>query len=88
MKRKFNALKNVVLVTAFLLPVQVMAQDEVNDLIKGSPADATKLINAYLGPAFKGFGLGLNSGWATSARTAGALRFDLRVSVAAASSPT
>ncbi len=88
MKRNFNALKKAVLFSIFLLPLQVMAQDEVNDLIKGSPADATKLINAYLSPAFKGFGLGLNSGWATSARTAGALRFDVRVSVAAASSPT
>ncbi|WP_293300749.1 DUF6588 family protein [Pedobacter sp. UBA4863] len=87
MKNRFRALKNMVLFSAFLLPLNLMAQDEVGDLIIGSPADATKLINAYAAPAFKGFGLGLNSGWANSAKSIGAFRFDLRVTVTAAMSP-
>ena len=77
----------MVLFSAFLLPLNLMAQDEVGDLIVGSPADATKLINAYAAPAFKGFGLGLNSGWANSAKSIGAFRFDLRVTATAAMSP-
>lgn len=77
----------MVLLSAFLLPCNLMAQDEIGDLIIGSPADATKLINAYAAPAFKGFGLGLNSGWANSAKSIGAFRFDLRVTATAAMSP-
>ncbi len=87
MKTNFNTLQKTILLAALLLPLNVMAQDEANALIKGSPADATKLINAYFGPAFKGFGLGLNSGWATSAKTAGTFRFDLRITGTAAMSP-
>lgn len=88
MNKKINTLQKTILLAALLLPINVMAQDEANALIKGSPADATKLINAYFGPAFKGFGLGLNSGWATSAKTAGAFRFDLRITGTVAMSPT
>jgi len=87
MEKKFKALKNTVLLSAFLLPLNLMAQDEVGDLIKGTPSDATKLINAYANPAFKGFGLGLNSGWANSAKSIGVFRFDLRITVTAAMSP-
>lgn len=88
MEKKFLALKNLVLLGAFLLPFNVMAQDEIGDLIKGSASDATKLINAYASPAFKGFGLGLNSGWTNSAKSIGAFRFDLRITVTAAMAPT
>ncbi len=88
MENKFRAFKNTILLSAFLLPLNLMAQDEVGDLIKGTPADATKLINAYANPAFKGFGLGLNSGWANSAKSIGVFRFDLRITATLAMSPT
>lgn len=88
MEIKFRALRNTVLLSAFFMPLSLMAQDEVGDLIKGTPADATKLINAYANPAFKGFGLGLNSGWANSAKSIGAFRFDLRITATLAMSPT
>lgn len=87
MEKKFRALRNLGLLSAFLLPLTSAAQDEVGDLFKGTPADATKLINAYANPAFKGFGLGLNSGWANSAKSIGVFRFDLRITATAAISP-
>lgn len=56
----------------------VFAQSDVSDLIKSSPADATKLAQAYLKPLFKGFGVGLNTGWNNTAHSKNLLRFDLR----------
>ncbi|MHB1178446.1 MAG: DUF6588 family protein [Daejeonella sp.] len=63
------------------------AQGDVSDLIKSSPADATKLASAYLKPLFKGFGIGLNSGWNNSAHSKNFLRFDLRLGVTGAVVP-
>lgn len=79
MEIKFRALRNTVLLSAFFMPLTLMAQDEVGDLFKGTPTDAGKLAGAYLTPITTGFGLGLNSGWYTSAKTKGTLRFDLRI---------
>lgn len=79
MENKFRALRNMVLLSAFFMPLSLMAQDEVGDVFRGSPQDAGKLAGAYLLPATTGFGLGLNSGWYTSAKAKGTLRFDLRI---------
>ncbi|TSJ38612.1 hypothetical protein FO440_19045 [Mucilaginibacter corticis] len=64
------------------------AQDDFSALIKSSPGDATKLFNAYGAPLFKGFGVGLNSGWNNTAKTKKFLHFDVRISVAVAEAPT
>ncbi len=64
------------------------AQEDVSELIKSSPADATKLATAYLTPLFKGFGTGLTQGWYNTARNKGTGRFDLRISASAAIIPT
>lgn len=87
MEKKFKALKHTIVLSAFLLPLNLMAQDEVGDVFRGAPADAAKLTEAYLLPATTGFGLGLNSGWYTSAKTKGTLRFDLRITGTAAFVP-
>jgi hypothetical protein len=79
MKQKTQALKWLLILSAFFMPLKSIAQDEVGDLFKGSPDDASKLAGAYLNPLFKGLGLGLNSGWHTSAKTKGLLRFDVRI---------
>jgi hypothetical protein len=88
MKRKLTALKSILIVSAFLLPLNLLAQKDVGDLFKASPADATKLVDAYISPLFKGLGVGLNSGWNTSAKTKGFLRFDLRITGTLAFVPT
>ncbi|OKS85297.1 hypothetical protein RG47T_0741 [Mucilaginibacter polytrichastri] len=57
----------------------VKAQSGFEQLIKSGPADATKLVDAYGKPLFKGLGLGMNSGWTNTAQTNGLLHFDLRI---------
>ena len=65
----------------------VFAQSDVSELIKSSPADATKLAQAYLKPLFKGFGIGLNTGWNNTAHSKNLLRFDLRFGLTGAIVP-
>ncbi|RFZ95115.1 hypothetical protein D0C36_06195 [Mucilaginibacter conchicola] len=64
------------------------AQSSFADLIKSGPADATKLIDAYSSPLFKGFGIGLNSGWNSTAHTKKPLKFDIRITASGALIPT
>lgn len=61
--------------------------DGFSSLIRSGPADATKLVNAYAEPLFKGFGVGMNSGWNNTAKTKKTLHFDLRISATAAIPP-
>lgn len=88
MEKKFRALRNTIVLSAFLLPFNLMAQGEVGDVFRGTPADAGKLAGAYLLPATTGFGLGLNSMWYTSAKAKNFLRFDLRLSASGAFVPS
>jgi hypothetical protein len=47
----------------------VQAQDDFNDLLKGSLADANYLLEGYVTPVMRGLGSGLNQGWYNSAKT-------------------
>ncbi|MES2276798.1 MAG: DUF6588 family protein [Bacteroidota bacterium] len=60
---------------------------DFSDLIKSNAADATKLMQAYASPMFKGFGIGLNSGWNNTAKTKKLLHFDLRITANVAKVP-
>lgn len=55
------------------------AQIGFEQLLQAGPSDAARLVSAYGDPLFKGFGLGMNSGWTNTAKTMGFLRFDIRV---------
>ena len=66
----------------------VKAQNPFSHLIQASAADATRLIQAYTEPLFKGFGTGLNSGWNNTAETEKFLHSDIRFSVDFAQVPT
>jgi hypothetical protein len=61
----------------------VNAQDSFSGLIKSSPADATKLLNAYALPMFRGLGISQNSGWTNTAKTKKTLKFDVRITASA-----
>lgn len=63
------------------------AQGNVADLIKAGPEDATKLAQAYLTPLFKGFGVGLNSGWNNSGHSKNTARFEIRLGLTGAIIP-
>jgi hypothetical protein len=88
MKTKFMALKSLLIVGAFVMPLNLLAQDDVGGLFKSSPQDATKLVDAYMMPLFKGLGTGLNSGWTNTAKAKNFLRFDLRITATAALVPS
>ncbi|GAB3915955.1 DUF6588 family protein [Mucilaginibacter boryungensis] len=78
----------LIIAGTFFIGIQKsQAQDGFDQLIKSSPADATKLVSAYGLPLFKGFGTGLNSGWNNTAKTKKLLHFDLRITAAIAMVP-
>lgn len=85
--KKYYTLK--VLCTVFLLGMaqKASAQQDVGGLFVGGPADATKLVNAYFDPLYKGLGLGLTDGWSNTAQSKGFLKFDVRVSASGAFVP-
>jgi len=74
----------IILFTAY----RSSAQSAFSALIKSGPGDATKLLNAYADPLFKGFGTGMNSNWTNTAKTKKLLHFDIRVSASAALVPS
>jgi len=88
MKKNSALIKTLLALSVFLLPLNLLAQEDVGGLFKSGPADATKLIDAYMRPLFKGLGVGLNSGWHNTAKTKNFLRFDLRITGTAAFVPT
>ncbi|HTN21669.1 MAG TPA: DUF6588 family protein [Pelobium sp.] len=65
----------------------LQAQD-VSELIKSGPEDATKLAQAYFSPAFKGFGFGMNSAWFNSAKAKNLGKFDLKIQATGAFVPS
>ena len=84
MKKIFSLLSIVFLLSVC---IKANAQGGFSDVIKVSPADATKLIQAYGEPLFKGFGVGMNSGWTNTAKPKGLLHFELKFSATAAFVP-
>ena len=72
MKKTYYLLAVVMLLMACS---NVNAQSGFSDIIRVSPGDATKLINAYGEPLFKGIGVGLNSGWTNTAKPKKLLQF-------------
>lgn len=77
--KKFTLIRSCGLALLLSISTIAFSQSDVSELIKSGPADATKLTQAYLKPLFKGFGVGLNSGWNNSAHSKNLLRFDLRL---------
>jgi hypothetical protein len=73
-------------IAMLFLSSRASAQNGFSNIIKVSPADATKLLDAYGQPLFKG--VGMNSGWANTAKVKKLLHFELRVSASAAFTPT
>ncbi len=85
---EFSKLKLAFLTGAVLAGAPAFAQDEISELIKSSPADATALTKAYMDPFFKGVGLGLNSGWTNTGSVKKLGRFEFRIGATGALMPT
>jgi hypothetical protein len=77
----------LVAVILFITALKADAQNGFSDLIQSSPANATKLIDAYGQPLFKGFGADMNSGWTNTAKTKKLLHFELRITASGAFTP-
>jgi hypothetical protein len=83
--KKIFTLLTIITLSAFAITAN--AQSGFSDLIKSSPADATKLVDAYGESLFKGFGVGMNSGWNNTAKARKLLSFDLRITASGAFVP-
>ena len=81
---------NILLIAACLVIVPNLskAQVDFDTFLEAGVADANKLLESYLEPAFVGFGFGMNSGWYNTAKPHKFLGFDLNVSVSASRVPT
>jgi len=86
--RKLYTIAIAALMCTAVSKAYAQSSDDFSSLIKSNAADANKLFNAYSTPMFKGFGVGLNSGWSNTAKTQKLLRFELRISATAAKVPT
>ena len=63
------------------------AQENITTFIKAGAFDASTLTAAYIGPIAKGFGAGMNGGWYHTAKPHGLARFDVTLSINAATIP-
>ncbi|MBE5321034.1 hypothetical protein IM793_17850 [Pedobacter sp. MR2016-19] len=85
--KKYHILKALCALFLLATAEKASAQQDVGGLFVGGPADATKLVNAYFDPLYKGLGLGLTDGWSNTAQSKGFLKFDVRVSASGAFVP-
>jgi hypothetical protein len=68
--------------------ISAFAQDDIDNLLKGSVSDANKLIGAYVDPVMKSLSLGLNQGWYNTAKPHKIAGVDLTITVNAMTIPT
>jgi hypothetical protein len=74
--------KKVLLLFAISAPLLSSAQDEsdLENFLEAGPADASKLLGAYLNPVIEGLSYGFNGGWYTTAKAHKTLGFDISAS--------
>jgi len=82
-------MKHVLLLFAFLTTTFSSAQffDDLKKVLDASAADAQLLANAYISPVGQSLTQGLNTGWASSAKTHKKLGFDITIGTALPSVP-
>jgi hypothetical protein len=72
----------------FLMNAGHVGAQNIEDLIKGSKADANYLFTGYTKPLLNAFGAGLNQGWYNTAKSHKKFGVDLTISVAAVGIPS
>lgn len=78
----------VLAIAGFSITSTASAQGDVANLLKAGAGDASKLVQAYTTPFFRGFGAGLNGGWYNTAKPHGLGRFDVTFNLNACMVPT
>ena len=76
-------LKSLLPILLLLSGFTAYAQGDIEDLVKGSAADANYLVQGYAEPLLKGLGYGLNQGWYNTAAPHKIAGFDLTFPVSA-----
>lgn len=71
----------IVLTLITSIGLKANAQNDIGQFLQAGKDDGAKLIGAYIGPLFKGFGAGLNNGWYNTAKPHKSGRFDLTFSL-------
>lgn len=78
----------VIAIASLSISNTVSAQEGVATLLKAGAGDASKLVQAYTTPFFRGFGAGLNGGWYNTAKPHGLGRFDVTFNMNLCTVPT
>lgn len=84
MKKKYI----LILMSLFALNFNAKAQDGMEAILLADPADANKLLGAYVNPAMTGLIYGMNSGWYHTAKVHKVLGFDITIGLNASMVPS
>lgn len=74
-------MKKVLIFLMMVSTVSLFAQDDIDNLIKGSKADANYLVSGYAMPALNAVSIGLNQGWYNTAAPHKLFGFDLTLTM-------
>ena len=80
--------KHIIILLVAIIPFAGKAQIDFASFLEAGAADAEKLLEGYLRPAFLGFGYGINSGWYNTAKPHKLLGFDITPTVSFAFVPS
>ena len=78
----------LIFISVLTLSFNAKAQDGFENILLGSTADATKLLEGYFSPAMEGFIYGMNNGWYHTAKVHKVLGFDLTIGASLAMVPS
>jgi len=78
----------IVFASGLFIATRTPGQSDLNDLLKGSQADANYLAQGYLEPVLSAIGSGLNQGWTNTAAIHKKFGFDLTISVSSIQFPS
>lgn len=74
-------MKKVLIFLMMVSTISLFAQDDIDNLIKGSKADANYLVSGYAMPALNAVSIGLNQGWYNTAAPHKLFGFDLTLTM-------
>ncbi len=74
-------MKKVLFFLMMVSTISLFAQDDIDNLIKGSKADANYLVSGYAMPALNAVSIGLNQGWYNTAAPHKLFGFDLTLTM-------
>ncbi|MFY0603715.1 MAG: hypothetical protein JXQ93_07175 [Flavobacteriaceae bacterium] len=84
MKKKYI----LIVISVLTLSFNAKAQDGMEAILLADPADANKLLSAYVNPAMKGLIYGMNSGWYHTAKVHKTFGFDISIGLNASVVPS